>query len=80
MEGFRLALERIDFNHPTHQLILESDFVNISSLVIVNDTDITELMKHIGMWMESSVAVMDVTEASPPVILPFVLAINSNSS
>ena len=47
MDGFRSALERIGFNAPTQQFMIDNDFTNISSLATVSDTDVKELIKHI---------------------------------
>ena len=50
MEDFRTALGRIGFNAPSNQEIIANGFDSISSLATMTDTDITELIKHIGRW------------------------------
>ena len=54
MDGFKADLKKVGFNEPTCQLIIDNGFGNISSLAIISDVGITELIKHIGRWKERS--------------------------
>ena len=46
------ALVRIGFNDVTRQDIIDNGFDFLSSLLLVSETEITELAKHVGRWTE----------------------------
>ena len=50
--NFKSALDRIGFNDVTRQEIIDNGFDSISSLLLVSETEITDLAKHIGRWTE----------------------------
>ena len=75
MDGFKLALEIIGFNEPTHQLIIDNEFVNIRSLSSVLDADVTKLIEHIGRWKERYLTAAAGADAPPTVTLPFISVI-----
>ena len=64
-DGFRTALQRIGFNIPTSQKIVDEGFATIAALAEVSDDDIEALTNHIGRWRT------DPPEGELPIALPF---------
>ena len=52
--NFRAALTRIGFNDATKKEIVDNGFDSISSLLLVSESEITELARHIGRWTDKS--------------------------
>ena len=51
MDVFRTTLERIRFNTPTWQLIIDNGFTNIGSLATVSDAGVTEIIKYRAVFV-----------------------------
>ena len=75
MDGFKASLERVGFNEPTRQLIIDNGFVNVSSLDTVSDVDVIELIKNMGKWKERHITAAEGADTPPTVSLPFTLVI-----